>query len=539
MAAAYSKDIDLDKVVGGLDKAAHNVDKLASGANAAASEINSKLGGAFSKLDDYISKTLKNSNSAFGNLIDKVDGLGKSMGKVSAGGLAEKLGLVGKVGESAFGALATGAKIFGITLRWALGPLRMIFFVLEVIKKINPFGWLKQALSWATDLFNKLKDVASGSNNEHREARKARTDAQSMKNINKAGAQGIGWTSQDISDFQALLDSNEGQSFASMLGLDAQQLKQMDGVEAFLKAQRAAREALKSWGGRDDISMDTFNKTIGQLSAFSSSELAATNDMFGRDVKYFYELQNKDKRDNKALREFERESNKLGDSWDIMIATAMSQLAPIVTAVTKGLRSLLDSITEWLRTNPFANFLQAIKDFVISMKVWINEKFGLMGDDDDVATYKQNQANARKNLLAQLASKMENLHVSQTINDDSDAMGRAKNRKKNAAIGSNTGLLNTDVNNLNMMLSANKTQLLQPNEFEKQLKKSMQFFNESLSNDDVKSLIATISDAKKSSGKDILIGVETKGDNLVLSIKDRGDKSLIKQTVIAKGLLGV
>lgn len=527
MGVAYSKEIDLSAALDGMQK-------LSKGADEVAQKIESKLSKALKSLDEKISDSLSNSSSGFANFINSVDNLGKRLKKVKVGNMGAELSKLGEMGDSSFSILEKGAKLFGHAIRWALGPLRLIFYVLEVISKVNPFGWIKTALGWATDLYQKLKDIASGANNEHREARKARTDVKSMRNINKVGEKGVGWTNQDIADFHTMLDTVEGQAYMQMVGLDAQALKKMDGVQAFFEAQKAARQWIKDFGGRDDISMDMYNKNLGSLSAFNSAELAGSQEYFQSSLKYYSELQAKDKRDDKALRDFDKASSELSDSWEIMVGTAMSQLAPILTSVAKGFKSLLDSITRWLNTKPLDGFFEAIKNFVISIKVWLADKFGLLSDDEDVIKYKASAEKEKMRYFGALQNTVNSLKISSSGEhlNNTRSQGYKKNFKDIEG-GVNDQLDKVFKKNWATFEGSDRGNM------EKQLTRMGEFFDEFLDKGSIQSLLDQIMSARQSAGNHLLISFDKRGNDLVFSARDKRDSSLmIKETVIGKNLLG-
>lgn len=353
MGAAFSAEIDLEDVIGRGASASASMFKLSKAFEGLAESVGNanSSSGQFADLARKMDEAVKSVVTSIRTLVGNVDGVGK------------RLTEFGWKGEHAMLAVRVMAILAGHAIRFMMGPLRLIIWAFDLLSKMNPFGFLSKAYDQFMKIYDKIKEMSKGSTSLNISAKGMRTTAKNLTNFEKA-YELVGFDRSVISDITNAIDGGALGDLAA-IGLDSEELKKLDGIEAFFKIYEAAQKFAQNMGGTESVAA---KQVLGNLenisSAFSVQSLRGTNKEYAESKEYYRELQGKDKSDWKAMSDFEKSWTKLSHSFGNLANLVAAKLAPALTKLTNVLKNVIDTFVEWLDNGPLEKFVAAWNSFV-------------------------------------------------------------------------------------------------------------------------------------------------------------------------------
>lgn len=369
MGAAFSTEIDLEDIIGRGASASASMFKLSRAFENLAESVGSAnvSSGQFSELAGKMDNALKLVFSSMRNLSGNVDSAGK------------RLVEFGQRGEDAMLVVRASAKLAGYTLRVMVAPLRLIIWAFDLISKMNPFGFLSKAYDQFTKIYDKIKEISKGSTSLNLTAKGMRTTAKNLTNFEKA-YELVGFDRSVISDITNAIDGGALGDLAA-IGLDSEELKKLDGIEAFFKIYEAAQKFANNMGGTESVAAKQVLGTLENISsAFSVQSLRGTKEEYKESKAYYRELQGKDKSDWKAMSDFEKSWTKLSHSFGNLVSLIAGKLAPALIKLTSAVTKVLDSFVSWLDSGPLERFVKVWEEFFDWLVSVIKDPSRLLGD---------------------------------------------------------------------------------------------------------------------------------------------------------------
>lgn len=363
MGAAFNTEIDLDKSLSEssslLGARSQMKDKL---------KILEKLNDAVknfvgnisqgSRLAEGLDNTLNKTGDTVGSLVSKIDLFAESLQNIPEKNVFNQGSKLAKLASTAFNIATKGAKLLGTAIRLAITPLRLVFFLFKLIGSLNPFSLLQSGMEKMTELLEKAYDVASGSSRREVGAASLRTNAKNLRIFEQASEMsGIGFDKQDVAAFQSsLADPNKHGSLVG-LGLDPEQLKGMDGVQAFIKAQRAIRKQVKSFGGWESEGATAALKPMIEDLGLNYDDVRGQDKFLDGFLKIFEERQKKDRYDDSSMAAFEKTWNRMKAGLEDVTNKLFSIAVPLLTKLVDKLMGWLDAFTQWLESSTLIKYL--------------------------------------------------------------------------------------------------------------------------------------------------------------------------------------
>lgn len=368
MGAAFNTEIDLDKSLAesssllGARSQMKDKLKILESLNEAVKNFVGSIshGSQVAKgLDNSISKT----GDVVGELISKIDNFVERLQDIPEKNVFDQGSLTAKLASGAFNIAAKGAKALGTVIRLAISPLRLLFFLFKLIGSLNPFSLLQSGVEKLTELLNKTYDVASGSSRREVGASSLRTSSKNLRVFEQASEMtGIGFDKQDVSSFQsALADPNKHGSLVG-LGLDPEQLKKMDGIQAFIKAQKSIRSQVQAFGGWDSEGATSALKPMLEDIGLNYDDVRGQDKFLDNFLKVFEERQKNDKYDDKSMTEFEKTWNRMKAGLDDVVNKLFSIAVPLLTKLVDKLMGWLEAFTNWMENSSLIKYLSNTKE---------------------------------------------------------------------------------------------------------------------------------------------------------------------------------
>lgn len=317
---------------------------------------------------------------ALGQTTEAVDKLGAAFTKLPLQNVSNKMSILGKGGRGAFTALTAAVKVFGLALRSALAPLRLVFFVLELIKKANPFRLLSSALE-------KLQGNAEGSTSHINSAKDLKTTEAKLRAFNRAEEiHKIGYTTDAVGQWRAAItDPEKMGDLAQATGFSAAEMDKLrtgDAIDGYLKSMTAFFKQVDKLGGRDALA--------------SNAVLANAASSFGIDYNKYYSQRSAH---SEFMKDFNRNkaTDEGGDASRSNFEKAMTRIAQ---AFDKLISKLLEPFMKLM--TPFINWLsEFIERLSLALGALFDGKFSraaayLSGEDPDETTEQKRAREARE-----------------------------------------------------------------------------------------------------------------------------------------------
>lgn len=370
MGAAFNTEIDLDKslsesssLLGARSQMKDKLRILEKLNDAVKNFVGSVSHGsrAAEGLDNAISKT----GDAVGGLISKIDSFTERLQNIPEKNVLGQGSMVAKLASKAFNVAIKGAKALGIAIRLAIAPLRLLFFLFKLIGSLNPFSLLQSGVEKLTELLNKAYEVASGSSKRAVGAASLRTSSKNLRIFEQASEMtGIGFDKQDVGAFQSSLADPSKHGSLVGLGLDPEQLKKMDGIQAFIKAQKAIRKQVQSFGGWDSEGATSALKPMIEDIGLNYDDVRGQDKFLNDFLKVFEERQKNDKYDDKSMAEFEKTWNRMKAGLDDVINKLFSIAVPLLTKLVDKLMGWLEAFTSWMENSSLIKYLSNTKEVI-------------------------------------------------------------------------------------------------------------------------------------------------------------------------------
>lgn len=526
MGVAYSANIDLDSVLDSADKSNESVSKL----NEKLKQLESTMQGSLGKL------------SAIGSAVS--DKLGAALENLPYKKVEEGMGSMKLTGVVAFNAITKLVELFGHALNKALGIFRLILIVASMLAKMNPFAWLKKALSWVVDLGKKVSELAKGQLSDSRKAKELNMSISQYKNFEKAGK--ISGTDYILDDAEAtrkaMLDSQKGGAFASTIGISQEWARRANAVELMEAVTNKIYDKLAEHGG--DAQSQGFTSFMSALRDNAGIDLSYLDPAYlnavSRDQnnQFFSELRalvSKDKVDYNALQKLDRQNMKTSAAWDNVLNTALSKLAPLFTQLSKEAEKLFDIFAKWIGSGKFQKVIDALEAAIISMIQWVIDLInkwapeGWLPEELKDWNMEMTKKKEEKALAPMKNFQATTLDNSQAVENAMTKLGiKDKALLKQGALGRGGY-----IDKAQSMVAGNNY-LREGKHFEKvfadEIKNAVKYFDNRISDDKILELSKAVKESKER-GLDNIKIVGDKNE-IKLEARDRHNK-LIKSVVIA------
>lgn len=369
MGAAFSTEIDLDEVIGRGASASASMFKLSKVFENLAESVGNanSSSGQFSVLARKMDAAVQATTSSIRDLADSADGAGKRL-----------IEFEGKGGRAMRAVRATSI-LAGYAIRSIVAPLRLIIWAFDLLSKMNPFGFLSKAYDQFMKIYDKIKEMSKGSTSLGITAKGLRTTSKNLVNFEKA-YELVGFDRSVISDITKAIDGGALGDLAA-IGLDSEELKKLDGIEAFFKIYEAAQKFANNMGGTESVAATQVMGLLENISsAFSVQSLRGTKEEYKESKAYYRELQGKDKSDWKAMSDFEKSWTKLSHSFENLFNLVGGKLAPALTKLTGAVGKVLDGFIAWLDSGPLERFVKVWGEFIDWVVSIIKDPSKLVGD---------------------------------------------------------------------------------------------------------------------------------------------------------------
>lgn len=308
---------------------------------ASAFSANIDTSGLFGEADGKVAKLSKKLEELQYSIKGPSDAflkLGEAISKLPIRPVTKGMSALGFAGVKALNGLTLAAKAFGIALKAALGPLRLIFFVFELIKKANPFKLISDAL-------NKLYGNAKGSTALGNSAKDLKTSEAKLRALERAEeVHKLGINKDFVAQIRSNLTKAELQgSFQTATNFSSDKLEELrkkDGIDASLEILGAFFKKVGS-RGRDDVFADAELRQHAEAIGLNYDNYYSQKAGFGEFMKDYWHNVKTDEGGDKERQDFEKSFTRLSQAFDKLINT-------ILKPFMKPMRSFIDWLTEWV-----------------------------------------------------------------------------------------------------------------------------------------------------------------------------------------------
>lgn len=370
MGAAFNTEIDLDRSLSesssllGARSQMKDKLKILEKLNEAVKNFVSNVSRG-SKVAEGLDNALYKAGDAIGGLVSKIDLFAERLQNIPEKNVLYQGSRLAKLAATSFNVASKGAKALGTAIRLAISPLRLMFFLFKLISSLNPFSLLQSGIEKLTELMDKAYDVASGSSRREVGAASLRTNAKNLRIFEQASEMsGIGFDKQDVASFQSSLADPEKHGSLVGLGLDPEQLKKMDGVQAFIQAQKAIRKQVQNFGGWESEGATAALKPMVEDIGLNYDDVRGQDKFLGEFLKIFEERQKKDRYDDSGMAEFEKTWNRMKAGLEDVTNKLFSMAVPLLTKLVDRLMGWLEAFTNWVESSTLIKYMSNPKEIL-------------------------------------------------------------------------------------------------------------------------------------------------------------------------------
>lgn len=370
MGAAFNTEIDLDRSLSesssllGARSQMKDKLKILEKLNEAVKNFVSNVSRG-SKVAEGLDSALYKTGDAIGGLVSKIDLFAERLQNIPEKNVLYQGSRLAKLAATSFNVASKGAKALGTAIRLAISPLRLMFFLFKLISSLNPFSLLQSGIEKLTELMDKAYDVASGSSRREVGAASLRTNAKNLRIFEQASEMsGIGFDKQDVASFQSSLADPEKHGSLVGLGLDPEQLKKMDGVQAFIQAQKAIRKQVQNFGGWESEGATAALKPMVEDIGLNYDDVRGQDKFLGEFLKIFEERQKKDRYDDSSMAEFEKTWNRMKAGLEDVTNKLFSMAVPLLTKLVDKLMGWLEAFTNWVESSTLIKYMSNPKEIL-------------------------------------------------------------------------------------------------------------------------------------------------------------------------------
>lgn len=320
-----------------------------------------------------LSEAARSVPEAVSPAIESIKKLSAAVNKIPVGKAYKEFGVLAAVGLGAFKGLTTAVKAFGAALRVALGPLRLVFFIMELIAKANVFSKI-------ASLLNKLSENASGSTALGNTAKDLKVSEKQLRAFERANEiHQLGYDTNALATWRSNITNPHERSKFATLGFSDEEIDKMaqgDAISGFLKTQQALFKYVEANGGRDAIGSDAVMRDMTGAFGVSYDNYYSQRAGYGAFVKDYQNDMNKDVRDDKSRQSFEKAWTRLSQSFERFVDNILNPLFSVFEVFIVKMTAFLD----WLNTFSFSKAFDSAKEVGADALNKIKGMFGLETD---------------------------------------------------------------------------------------------------------------------------------------------------------------